>query len=99
MTCSSNSENTHHGCHQIPKLSFSAILNELSDSLSEMLEFIIIDIIMTGNRINQSNDRWKLKFPYKTKTYVVLSWLLPSAAVSIVSAYSKLFLGCGDVQG
>lgn len=25
---------------------------------------------MTGNKINQSEDRWKLKFPYKTKTYV-----------------------------
>lgn len=27
---------------------------------------------MIGNKIIQSEDRWKLKFPYKTKTYVAV---------------------------
>lgn len=27
---------------------------------------------MTGNKINQSEDSWKLNFPYKTKTYVAV---------------------------
>lgn len=95
QVCSSNSENTHHGCHQIPKLSF---FSHLKWALWQSKW----DVRIYNHRYDNDrlyNDRWKLKSPYKTKTYVVLSWLLPSAAVSIVSAYSKVFLGCGDAEG
>lgn len=49
-----------------------------------------MDIIVTGSEISQSEDGWKLKFPYKIKTYVavVMASVIPGCLN--VSVYFKV---------